>query len=77
MNQTRSFLLLAWAMVAALLWMQWNAEHAPKQPAANATTTQSMRACRHAGADGHDSFCTRRSTRPAGAAGDNASRAHH
>jgi YidC/Oxa1 family membrane protein insertase len=42
MNQTRSFLLLAWAMVAALLWMQWNAEHAPKAPAANATDTQSM-----------------------------------
>ena len=42
MNQTRSFLLLAWAMVAALLWMQWNAEHAPKAPAANATTTQSL-----------------------------------
>ena len=42
MNQTRSFLLLAWAMVAALLWMQWNAEHAPKAPAANATATQPM-----------------------------------
>ena len=42
MNQTRSFLLLAWAMVAALLWMQWNAEHAPKAPAANAPATQSM-----------------------------------
>ena len=42
MNQTRSFLFLAWAMVAALLWMQWNAEHAPKAPDANATTTQPM-----------------------------------
>ena len=41
MNQTRSFLLLAWAIVAALLWMQWNAEHAPNAPAANAATTQS------------------------------------
>jgi YidC/Oxa1 family membrane protein insertase len=41
MNQTRSFLLLAWAIVAALLWMQWNAEHAPKAPAANAATAQS------------------------------------
>ena len=29
-------------MVAALLWMQWNAEHAPKAPAANAPATQSM-----------------------------------
>ncbi|MFT3897489.1 MAG: membrane protein insertase YidC [Thermomonas sp.] len=38
MNQTRSFLFLAWAMVAALLWMQWNAEHAPTTPPANAAT---------------------------------------
>ena len=30
MNQTRSFLILAWAIVAGLLWMQWSAEHAPK-----------------------------------------------
>jgi YidC/Oxa1 family membrane protein insertase len=43
MNQTRSFLLLAWAMVAALLWMQWNAEHAPTSAAsASAATAQSV-----------------------------------
>ena len=32
MNQTRSFLLIAWLVVAALLWMQWT------QPAVVATT---------------------------------------
>jgi YidC/Oxa1 family membrane protein insertase len=42
MNQTRSFLILAWAMVAALLWMQWNADHAPKTAAADATANQSV-----------------------------------
>ncbi|MCI2260551.1 membrane protein insertase YidC [Xanthomonas indica] len=34
MNQTRLFLIFAWLMVAALLWMEWNKEHAP-----NATAT--------------------------------------
>ena len=33
MTQTRTFLLFAWLMVAALLWMEWNKEQAP-QPAA-------------------------------------------
>ena len=35
MNQTRLFLIFAWLMVAALLWMEWNKEHAA--PAADAT----------------------------------------
>lgn len=40
MNQTRSFLFLAWAMVAILLWMQWNTDHAPKAAAAGAVAGQ-------------------------------------
>lgn len=38
MNQTRTFLIFAWLMVAALLWMEWGKEKAA--PAAPATTTQ-------------------------------------
>ena len=34
MNQTRNLLFFAWLIVATLLWMQWNTEHAPKTPAA-------------------------------------------
>jgi len=35
MNQTRTFLILAWLMVAVLLWMEWNKEQvAPPAPAA-------------------------------------------
>ncbi|KMM74494.1 insertase [Xanthomonas sp. NCPPB 1128] len=34
MNQTRLFLIFAWLMVAALLWMEWNKEHAPNANAA-------------------------------------------
>ena len=30
MNQTRTFFIFAWLMLAALLWMEWNKEHAPK-----------------------------------------------
>lgn len=30
MNQTRTFLLFAWLMVAALLWSKWNEEHLPQ-----------------------------------------------
>lgn len=26
MNQTRAFLILAWLMVATLLWMEWGKE---------------------------------------------------
>ena len=37
MNQTRSFLLIAWLLVAGLLWMEWN--KAPPAPAAVPTTT--------------------------------------
>jgi YidC/Oxa1 family membrane protein insertase len=43
MNQTRVFLLVAWLMVATLLWMEWSKEHeapvvAPTTPASAATT---------------------------------------
>ena len=34
MTQTRTFLLFAWLMVAALLWMEWNKEQAPRPAAA-------------------------------------------
>jgi YidC/Oxa1 family membrane protein insertase len=34
MNQTRLFLIFAWLMVAGLLWMEWNKEHAPTANAA-------------------------------------------
>lgn len=37
MNQTRSFLLIAWLVVATLLWMEWN--KAPSPEAATVTTT--------------------------------------
>jgi len=33
MNQTRVFLLLAWLMVAALLWMEWGRDKAAQNPA--------------------------------------------
>ena len=36
MTQTRTFLLFAWLMVAALLWMEWNKERQPPPPAAGA-----------------------------------------
>ncbi len=38
MTQTRTFLLFAWLMVAALLWMEWNKEKQPQPAAAQATT---------------------------------------
>ena len=39
MNQTRSFLLIAWLAVAALLWIEWNKPApAPANTNANATT---------------------------------------
>jgi YidC/Oxa1 family membrane protein insertase len=40
MNQTRVFLLIAWLMVATLLWMEWSKEHttAAAQQAAPVTT---------------------------------------
>jgi YidC/Oxa1 family membrane protein insertase len=34
MNQTRTFLILAWLMVATLLWMEWNKEKAAPPAAA-------------------------------------------
>ena len=38
MNQTRTFLILAWLMVAVLLWMEWNKEQAaPPSPTPAAT----------------------------------------
>ena len=33
MNQTRTFLIFAWLMVATLLWMAWSKEHAAAPPA--------------------------------------------
>ena len=39
MNQTRSFLLIAWLFVAAMLWMEWN--KAPEAPAATVANTSS------------------------------------
>ena len=33
MNQTRTFLIIAWLMVATLLWMQWSRERAAPAPA--------------------------------------------
>ncbi|MBN6150524.1 membrane protein insertase YidC [Xanthomonas sp. AmX2] len=36
MNQTRLFLIFAWLMVAALLWMEWNKEHSAPAPDAAA-----------------------------------------
>lgn len=33
MNQTRTFLIFAWLMVATLLWMEWGKEQQPAKPA--------------------------------------------
>ncbi|MDQ3039778.1 MAG: membrane protein insertase YidC, partial [Pseudomonadota bacterium] len=38
MTQTRTFLLFAWLMVAAFLWMEWNQEIQPQQVAKTPTT---------------------------------------
>ncbi|HVI25479.1 MAG TPA: membrane protein insertase YidC [Xanthomonadaceae bacterium] len=38
MNQTRTFLILAWLMVATFLWMAWTREHAAPAPAATASS---------------------------------------
>ncbi len=42
MNQTRTFLIFAWLMVAGLLWMEWGKERnpAPAEPAATAAQAQ-------------------------------------
>ena len=40
MNQTRSFLLIAWLVVATLLWMEWN--KAPSPEAATVSTTPAV-----------------------------------
>ena len=40
MNQTRTFLIFAWLMVAALLWMAWGQDQAALRQAAQAPTTQ-------------------------------------
>ena len=41
MNQTRTFLVLAWLMVATLLWMEWGKERSvASQPAPAVPTTQ-------------------------------------
>jgi len=39
MNQTRVFLILAWLMVAVLLWMEWGKEQAAPPASASAPTT--------------------------------------
>ena len=41
MNQTRSFLLIAWLMVAALLWMEWNRSNSAVVPATTPAATAS------------------------------------
>src|SRR6476661_6793837 len=41
MNQTRVFLLFAWLMVAALLWMEWTKERAAPPVAAPTSTAVS------------------------------------
>ncbi|MBJ6979220.1 membrane protein insertase YidC [Luteimonas sp. MC1895] len=38
MNQTRTFLIFAWLMVATLLWMEWGKEQREPLPAAEATS---------------------------------------
>ncbi len=38
MNQTRSFLLIAWLVVATLLWIEWSKAPAPGAAATNATS---------------------------------------
>lgn len=38
MNSMRSFLLFAWLMVGAILWMEWNKEQQPAPPAPVAAT---------------------------------------
>ena len=50
MTQTRTFLLFAWLMVAALLWMEWNKEKQPQPAAAQATTQSAVPAAGAAGA---------------------------
>lgn len=40
MTQTRTFLLFAWLMVAALLWMEWNKERAPQVATPMAASAQ-------------------------------------
>ena len=45
MNQIRTFLLIAWLMVAFLLWQEWGKEHAPVDAPA-ATTPATMPASR-------------------------------
>ncbi len=43
MNQSRRFLIVAWLMVAVLLWMEWGKEQqAARAPAPRATTVQAM-----------------------------------
>jgi YidC/Oxa1 family membrane protein insertase len=41
MNQTRSFLLMAWLFVAAMLWMEWGKTPAPAVPPAAETSLPS------------------------------------
>ena len=41
MNQTRTFLILAWLMVATFLWMAWTREHAAPAPAVTASSQPS------------------------------------
>ncbi|MFT4247144.1 MAG: membrane protein insertase YidC [Pseudomonas sp.] len=50
MNQTRVFLIFAWLMVAALLWMEWNKEKTV--PATPAVATQAVPAARDADVPG-------------------------
>jgi YidC/Oxa1 family membrane protein insertase len=51
MNQTRTFLIFAWLVVATLLFMAWESDKAPRPAATAATTTQAAAPV----ADGGDS----------------------
>ncbi|CBA17650.1 membrane protein insertase YidC [Xanthomonas albilineans] len=42
MNQTRLFLIFAWLMVAALLWMEWSKEHSPAASATSSAATTAL-----------------------------------
>ena len=49
MNQTRTFLILAWLMVAIMLWMEWNKEQAAARAPSSSTSTTTLQT------DGNDS----------------------
>ncbi|GGD50182.1 membrane protein insertase YidC [Pseudoxanthomonas indica] len=49
MNQTRVFLIVAWLMVAVLLWMEWGRFNAPTAPAVATQTTATTPVAAQAG----------------------------